>query len=75
MSRRKEHYEFLLPCFVLDGETEVNSKQRLSDFAYFDRHLMINTLKMSGYDTSPIDIPYHPSPIPGKLLNGTVRLS
>ena len=64
-----------MPSFALNDESKVDPKHRLSDFAYFDRHLMINTLKMSGYDTSPIDIPYHPSPIPGKLQKGTTMLS
>ena len=67
MSRRKENYQVLLPSNVLNGEMSVESKHKLSDFAYFDRHLMISTLKMSGYDTSSIDVPYHPSPIPSKL--------
>lgn len=66
MSRRKENYPFLLPSNALNENAIVDSKSRPSDFAYFDRHLMISTLKMSGYDTSSIDIPYHPSPIPGK---------
>jgi len=63
MCRRKEHYEFLMPSVIFNDEASIDPKHRLSDFAYFDRHLMINTLKMSGYDTSAIDIPYHPSPI------------
>ena len=67
MCRRKEHYEFLMPSVIFNDEASIDPKHRLSDFAYFDRHLMINTLKMSGYDTSAIDIPYHPSPIQGKF--------
>eukprot|EP00795_Rhopilema_esculentum_P007685 gene7685-13508_t len=66
MARRKEHYPFLLPSNALSVELSLDSTHKLSDFAYFDRHLVINTLKMSGYDTSPIDIPYNPSPIPAR---------
>ena len=68
MARRKEHYPFLLPSNALSVELSLDSTHKLSDFAYFDRHLVINTLKMSGYDTSAIDIPYNPSPIPGSWV-------
>ena len=57
----------LLPSSALNDDISLDFNSRLSDFAYFDRHVIINLLKTSGYDTAIIDVPYNPSPIPGAI--------
>ena len=67
ITRRGENCPSLLPANAFKTDACSSSPSKLADSVYFDRHIIINALKTSGYDAGSIDIPYQPSPAPGEL--------